>query len=226
MLAAVLVLASEARAAEPANDEVKSHVRKAIATYNLGKYAEAAKEYEAAYEMTLDQNMLFNVAQCYRLSGEREKAITAYRSFIRTAPASEQRDLAKSKLLELEEQRRTVPGTSPAPPAAQPVPAPAVAVPVPAPTTPPPAAVAPTTPPTVVPPGASSGTAPAPSQNLSSGLVATPGPEPQEASPFYKRWPFWTGVGAVVAGGIVLGVVLTRGGNNLNMNPSLGTKDF
>jgi hypothetical protein len=53
-----------------------------------------------------------------------------------------------------------------------------------------------------------------------------PGAEPDKPSPFYKRWPFWTGVGAVVAGGIVLGVVLSHRGNDLTMNPSLGTKDF
>ena len=44
-------------------------MRKATAAYNLGRYTEAAKEYETAYEKTLDPNMLFNVGQAWRLAG-------------------------------------------------------------------------------------------------------------------------------------------------------------
>src|SRR5262245_42356196 len=81
-VALLLLLASRAWAVDPvipASDEAKAHVRKATAAYNLGRYIEAAKEYEAAYEQTLDAKLLFNVAQAYRLAGDREKAITAYR---------------------------------------------------------------------------------------------------------------------------------------------------
>src|ERR1700690_4301321 len=86
---ALLVVVPGIRAAAPPKDVATAHVRKATAAYNLGKYADAAKEYEAAYEQTLDPNLLFNIAQAYRLAGDREKAITAYRSFIRSAPQSE-----------------------------------------------------------------------------------------------------------------------------------------
>jgi hypothetical protein len=42
------------------------------------------------------------------------------------------------------------------------------------------------------------------------GLIQTPiAPEPQESRPAYKRWWFWTGIGAVVAGGVVTAVVLS-----------------
>ncbi len=53
--------------------------------------------------------MLFNIAQSYRLAGESEKAITAYRSFIRSAPKSDQRGLAEAKVRELEQQRAARP---------------------------------------------------------------------------------------------------------------------
>ena len=35
-------------------------------------------------------------------------------------------------------------------------------------------------------------------------------PAPEENPPVYKRWWFWTGLGAVVVGGVVTGVLLSR----------------
>jgi tetratricopeptide (TPR) repeat protein len=215
-LALLLVLASSAWAADATNEEARAHVRRATATYNLGKYRDSAKEYEAAYELTLDQNLLFNVAQCYRLGGENDRAIAAYRSFIRSAPPSEERELAKTKLRELEEQRKSAPS-----PAAASGPAAQAATPAPS-AAPPPTATSPM--------GALSMDAGTPPSSAAPATVPitteTHGPELARPSPFYKRWPFWTAVGAAVAAGVVLVVVLTRAGNDLTMNPSLGTKDF
>ena len=41
-------------------------------------------------------------------------------------------------------------------------------------------------------------------------LVASPAQKPEESPAIYKRWWFWTGVGAVVAGGVVTALLLTR----------------
>ncbi len=81
-----------------------------------------------------------------------------------------------------------VPTTTPAP-AAQPSVAPAAAAP-PTATVPPSAAVAATPDPL--------------------GISQSAPPEPQESPPVYKRWWFWTGIGAVVAGGAVTGVLLSK----------------
>ena len=35
-------------------------------------------------------------------------------------------------------------------------------------------------------------------------------PDPEESPPVYKRWWFWTGLGAMVVGGVVTGVLLSR----------------
>ena len=203
-------------AANPASDEVKARVRKATAEYNLGQYLEAAKDYEASYLETLDANLLFNVAQAYRLAGETDKAITAYRSYLRSNPAAGQRALAESKLRELEEKRGV-----PASPAS-------VAVPV-APAASPTPAVAPA--PAPVAPAASSlpaSAAVAPSQSPESNvLVSAPPSEPPSADAFYKRWPFWVVTGVVVAGAAVAAVLLSNRGDDLKMpGATLGTKEF
>jgi tetratricopeptide (TPR) repeat protein len=216
-------VASNAWAANPPSEEVKAQVRKATGEYNLGQYLDAAKDYEAAYLQTLDANLLFNVAQSYRLAGERDKAIAAYRSYIRSAPRGEQRALAESKLRDLEQQRASAPATAPSPPPPASPQVPTAASPTAA---SPPAILAPA--PTV---GTSAmgpgpGTTPqADNSNVPNVLFATPAPEPPKSSPFYARWPFWTATGAVVAGAVVVGVVLSHRGSTLNMpNPTLGSK--
>jgi hypothetical protein len=216
-LVVLLMTASPALGADSAIDEAKAHVRTATASYNLGNYMDAAKEYEAAYMQTLDANLLFNIAQCYRLAGERDRAITAYRSFIRSAPRSEQRGLAESKLRDLEQQRSVVPASQPKP-AAPDAPPPVTAAPAPvAPPAPPPSPIQPSAP-----------TSPLPAQPAGALLAQQPPPEPaQKESHFYTRWPFWTAVGVAVAGGIVLAVILSQGKSNPDMgNPSLGSKEF
>lgn len=212
------------RAAEQPSDVATAHVRKATAAFNLGKYDDAAKEYEAAYEQTLDPNLLFNIGQAYRLAGDRDKAITAYRSFIRSSPQSEQLRLAESKIRELERQR------SKAPPPAVPPPGPQPAAPAAAPVaTPVPPPAPPVVPPSTDTPGPGSAAPATPSTTqVAGGLVAAPtAPEPAQPPAFYKRWPFWTAVGAVVAGGVVLGIVLSRHGKDVTMPGSTyGTQEF
>lgn len=219
---ALLLVASNAWASNPPNEEVKAQVRKATGEYNLGQYLDAAKDYEAAYLQTLDANLLFNVAQSYRLAGERDKAIAAYRSYIRSAPRGEQRALAESKLRDLEQQRAAAPATAPSPPPPPPPRVTAGASPTAA---SPPALLTPT--PTVGTSAMGAGPVATPQADNPNVLFATPAPEPPKASPFYTRWPFWTATGAVVAGAVVVGVVLSRRGDTLNMPSStLGTKEF
>jgi tetratricopeptide (TPR) repeat protein len=211
----LLFLFSANVAADPPTDEVKARVRKATAEYNLGQYLEAAKDYEVAYRDTLDANLLFNVAQAYRLAGETDKAIIAYRSYLRSNPPSDQRALAESKLRELEEKRGVSAGplsaSAPVVPAATSTP---TVVSPPAATTP-----APTTSP------AAPAVAPlAPESNV---LVSPPPAEPPRSDAFYKRWPFWVVTGVVVAGGVLAAVLLANRGDDMKMPTStLGTKEF
>lgn len=70
--------------------------------YDLGHYAEAAKEYEAAYRAKDDPALLFNIGQAYRGANEPEKAIVAFRSYLRRVPEASNRDEVEARIAELQ----------------------------------------------------------------------------------------------------------------------------
>lgn len=72
----------------------------------------------------------------------------------------------------------------------------------------PPEQAAPPAPPPAPPPAAS---APAPPP----AAVALEQPRADRSPPLYRRWTFWTGVGAVVAGGVVTAVLLANRGDEI-----------
>jgi tetratricopeptide (TPR) repeat protein len=189
-------------AGEDELEQARGHVRRAAAASDLGNYAEAAKEYEAAYMKTSDANLLVNVGQAWQLAGERQKALTAFRSCVRIAPNGGQRAVCEAKIRELEDQRMSQPTAAPlvgtmAPPmmvAAPPPPAP-YAVP------PPPAATFATS---------------------HDGATAV-----AEPCPACSRWPIWIAVGAVVVAGVVVGVLYARQDTDLAMpTTTFGAKRF
>ncbi|MDB4981483.1 MAG: Tetratricopeptide repeat domain protein [Myxococcales bacterium] len=191
---------ARASAAAPAGiDDAKEARRlfqRAELSFNLGKFEDALADYQSAYQAKPLTGFLFNIAQCYRNLGNWERARFFYRRYLTLAPRSPNRhqveDLVAEMTGRLEKQQATLPlGTSGV--AAAPS-EPAI---VTAPPVTPPAAVVPALPQPSV--------APAPS----SALVVSRPPAP-ERKPVYKRWWFWTGVGALVVGGVVSAVVLSR----------------
>jgi tetratricopeptide (TPR) repeat protein len=60
--------------------------KQATAAYNLGQYDEAASLYEEAYRRVPDPIFLYDIGQSYRQANKPDKAMTAYRSYLRTAP--------------------------------------------------------------------------------------------------------------------------------------------
>jgi tetratricopeptide (TPR) repeat protein len=181
--------------AQSSVEQAREHYRKGTAAYNLGHYAEAAREYEATYELTLDAAALFNTAQAYRLAGETQKAILAYKGYLRAAPQGPQREVAQQKLDEL---NRTGSAGAASPPAA---PAAGIA------TTPPSAGAAEVTAPLAAAP---------PTATAPAALVGGGTPPPGAERPIYERWPFWVVTGAVVAGAVVLGIVLASSNSGLS----------
>ena len=199
-LAALLVFATVALpVAARADDraDARAHYEKAEAAYALGRFAEAATEFEEAYARKPDPAILYNAAQAYRLAGKKERALELYRSYRRVyGRRGEHTGDVEKHISELEKAIESdrhassaestglatlEPGATPAPPA---MPAPQL---------------------TQVPPPAP------PVASASATLVAQPAPPPENTDrPIYQRWWFWAGAGAVVVGAIVGIALISR----------------
>src|SRR5436190_20755952 len=59
--------------------------------YNVGRYREALKEFEAGYYLKPDPAFLFNLGQCHRQLGDHEDAARQYRAYLRAWPAAPNR---------------------------------------------------------------------------------------------------------------------------------------
>jgi hypothetical protein len=203
ILAAVLLLglAGTARADDKARAEAREHYEKARGAYALGRYADAAAEFEAAFVLKPDPAILYNAAQAYRLAGKKERALELYRSYRRVygRRAEHANDVDKhiaelEKAIESDRHASSAESTDLATfeggtaPAAVPMPAPQATT---VPAAPPPAATQP---------------------SASAALVAQPARQGEDQAPIYKRWWFWAGAGAIVAGAVVAGVLLSGGG--------------
>src|ERR1700761_5756370 len=101
VLALLPLTASTARADVAA---AREHFRKGKVLFDLQRYLEAAKEYEAAYEAKDDPALLFNIGQAYRLGGETQKALGAYRSYLRNLPNAPNQTEVHTRIDELQQQ--------------------------------------------------------------------------------------------------------------------------
>lgn len=139
---AVLVGASagSARAADaptPAQTkEARTHFRAGTVFYEAANYDRAIEEYLAAYKILPLPDMLFNLAQAYRLKGELRLAVEYYKRFLAERPNAPMSAEARQTLLVLEVEvsklpppeakPNTKPIAEPAPPVAPPAPNPIV----------------------------------------------------------------------------------------------------
>jgi tetratricopeptide (TPR) repeat protein len=198
--------------AEADRDAARTEWLRGNAAYDIGRYEEAATHYEATYLLVQNPAVLFNIAQSYRMGGKLTQALDRYRSFLRKASADAPNRATAEKFVEeikrkLEEKKEAAPVAPPEiAPATQPtLPAPTT-TPPPNETPPPPKPIAISVPPPV-PPLVDT------TANLTSPPVTT---EPASAEqPVYKKWWFWTGVGAVVVAGTVTALVLTHKSSGL-----------
>ena len=195
---------AEARAEPTAMDgkaRAKAFNEKAKRAFTLGKFEEAASLYEQAYEAHAAPVFLFNMGQCHRRMGGLEhlkRARFFLNGFLRESTDERARPEVEKQKAELEAKIKEVEAAKKKLEAA--------------PNGPPPDAPAPVEPAPVKP----TPVEPAPAANLVPAPPEQPASPPEDQSvPIYKKWWFWTVIGAVVVGVTVGGVVAaTTGGDD------------
>jgi tetratricopeptide (TPR) repeat protein len=88
----VLALWPSLGAADESSRAAMEHFRRGTRAYDLGHFTEAAAEYERAYEAKENPALLYNLGQAYRGAGEHQKALNAYRAYLRNATDPPNRD--------------------------------------------------------------------------------------------------------------------------------------
>jgi tetratricopeptide (TPR) repeat protein len=187
-LMAVLLLAAGAHAGEEDDlASARTHYRRGMKAYDLGRYLDAAHEYEQAYDAKEDPALLFNIAQAYRLGGDNASAVRAYRSFLRRVPRAPNRAEVEARIDELQKILDQQVRAKEGPPDG------------------------------TLSPGKEPRGETTPSVEAKPAVAPPPAaaPSPPERTPIYKRWWLWAAVGgavAVVAIGVGLGVGLSQNG--------------
>jgi hypothetical protein len=222
---------------EPEYDRIaaKRAYEEALRAFNLGHWQEAVAGFERSYTSSGDAALLFNVAQAQRQAGNVKEAIIAYKAFLREKPDTPHREMIEAKLKELESGAEAMATSSTAPNSkvepdrltgiwedpfergreTQASPS-RVSVPAPAETVPPVVTAGPSELPPIRPSGHSAmalepqiGQGPTPVRNNASlDLSQQPAAQETVAAPS-TRWWLWTGIGAVVAAGVVTAVILS-----------------
>jgi tetratricopeptide (TPR) repeat protein len=94
-------VATPARADNPVL--AREHFKKGTALYDMGKYAEAAAEYQLAFEAKEDVALLFNIAQAHRLAGHLDDALGAYKGYLRRVPQAKNRVEVEQRMKDLQD---------------------------------------------------------------------------------------------------------------------------
>jgi tetratricopeptide (TPR) repeat protein len=216
LLSSLFVLATigSAHAAAPSGEaekQARALYERAEKSFDVGKFADALADYQAAYEAKPLPGFLFNIAQCYRNMGDFDRARFFFRRYLAVDPRAPNRrkveELIGEMTKQIEAQKAAGPTTSPPPATTAPLPPPGASPPVVE-------EKPPVSPPVVAPP-------PAPAPALAPSVEPEPTPAsaapvltttaaPSEKKPLSHRWWFWTGLGAVVVGGAVAAFFLTR----------------
>lgn len=198
---AVLIFSLTSPALADSTDDARHHYDKATAHFAVGEFAEAATEYQAAFKAKPDPALLYDAAQAYRLANNPEKALILYRNYLQLYPNQPNTTEVQAQIEKLREAIAAADKAKTAPPTG-------------------------TTAPKRIEhesqqashPEASS-TTPA----LAGGSVSTASDHRAKKVPLYKRWWLWTAVGAVVAGGAVLAIVLsTKSSGSWSNEPDVG----
>lgn len=89
----------------PPTAEQKAQARErydaGVRKFDVGRFDEAAADFEAAYQLTGAPEILFNMATAYRAAKHYDKALLMYRAYLRRVPDTGQRDTVEKRIAEL-----------------------------------------------------------------------------------------------------------------------------
>ncbi len=116
LLAALVVAVSSVPArADLGGDRAARRLRRsALAHYRDGEYADAARDFRAAYEIEAHAELLYALGQSLRLAGDCAGAIDAYQDFLITGPDDTQASAAREKIEVCRQVLAPVPAPAPA----------------------------------------------------------------------------------------------------------------
>jgi hypothetical protein len=157
----------------------------------LGEVEKGAEILADLYVETNDPTYIYNQGRCFEQNGKNDQALLRFKEYQRKAQGLSPEDL--DALHKRIEDLEAASGRRQSPPPVGPV-------------SPPPPPVIPSTAATAAPLAPREAGVAKPLGITQAGAP----PEPAASPPVYKRWWFWTGLGAVIAGGVVTGVLLTR----------------
>jgi hypothetical protein len=193
----LLAMAPQARSAD-----VETRQRAAKKACLLGDVDKGAEILADLFVETNDETYIYNQGRCFEQNGKNEQAVLRFKEYLRKAknlrPADRDGVLKKIKELQGATGQHETDAPGPAPESKS---RPSTVL------------VPQTTPAPAGPPLAGAGSPPAPLAPAADtlGISQSPPPsEPEASPPIYRRWWFWTGIGAVVAGAVVTGILLSR----------------
>jgi hypothetical protein len=136
LVAAALGVAATARAQD--FDAAQKYFRSAQEAFGKHQYRTAAVEFQAAYDITKDPVLLYNVGEAWQKGGEGRKAVASYKAYLKASPTAQDRADVQARIKMIESKKFKIasqsapgdvaPGTTTPPPvaaAAAPPPAPA-----------------------------------------------------------------------------------------------------
>jgi tetratricopeptide (TPR) repeat protein len=96
-----ICVAAPAAADPSAVEQAKARFKQGRAHQDVGQYELAAVEYKAAYDLDPRPEMLFNIAQAFRLAGKKEEALDYFKRYLDVQPEGAGADEARKHVAAL-----------------------------------------------------------------------------------------------------------------------------
>lgn len=84
-------------------EQARQHYESASRKFDVGRFDDAATEFQMVYEMTGDPSLLYNIAQSFRQAQKYDKALLFYRSYLNKLPEAGNRAAVEKRMSEISE---------------------------------------------------------------------------------------------------------------------------